>query len=55
MDVFDIIKQLVALGLSPLEVFTVIVAVKLYLKSEQLDALLHKCLSGDKQPVEPQK
>ena len=43
-DVIKFIQFLVSLGLSPLEIFTCIVAVVLYRKSEQLDNLLHDCL-----------
>lgn len=44
MTFLELIKFLVSIGLSPLEIGTAIVAIVLYLKTEQLDAALHKCL-----------
>ena len=47
MTFIDFIKFLVSIGLSPVEIGTIIVAILLYRKSEQLDAALHNCLGDD--------
>lgn len=52
MTFLDLVKFLVSIGLSPLEIGTAIVCVVLYMKAESLDASLHKCL--DETPQQKQ-
>lgn len=40
-----LIKELVSLGLSPLDIALVVFCILLYRKTEQLDRLYHDCLS----------
>jgi hypothetical protein len=48
VELIDIIKWLVSVGLSPLEIGTAVVAIVLYVKAEKLDADLHDCLDATK-------
>jgi hypothetical protein len=48
VSLIDVIKFLVSVGLSPLEIGTAVVAIVLYVKAEKLDNDLHACLDASK-------
>jgi len=53
-DLIKLIQFLVSIGLGPIDIVLVVVAIALYAKSEKLDAQLHDCLSKVKAVLLPE-